>query len=43
MGRLATLFPFEFLEEYAESLDVVERDSKLQINVQDTRSPWSSV
>jgi len=31
MRRLTTLFPSEFLEEYAEELGVVERDRKLQI------------
>ena len=31
MRRLTTLFPSEFLEEYAEELVVVERDRKLQI------------
>ncbi len=31
MRRLITLFPSEFLEEYAKELGVVERDRKLQI------------
>jgi len=31
MRRLTSLFPPEFLEEYAEELGVVERDRKLQI------------
>ena len=31
MGRLTSLFPSEFLEEYAEELGVIERDRKLQI------------
>jgi len=33
MRRLTTLFPSEFLEEHAEELGVVERESKLQIPV----------
>jgi len=30
-SRRTTLFPFEFLEEHAEKLGVVERESKLQV------------
>ncbi|WP_434530116.1 IS4 family transposase (plasmid) [Haloarcula sp. NS06] len=33
MRRLTTLFPSEFLEDHAEELGVVERESKLQIPV----------
>ena len=33
MRRLTTLFPSTLLEEHAEELGVVERDSKLQIPV----------
>lgn len=40
MGRLTTLFSFEELEEHAESLGVVERDSKFQINVQYTHPTY---
>jgi len=33
MRRFTTLFPSEFLEEYAEELGVVEREGKLRIPV----------
>ena len=39
MRRLTTLFPFEFLEEHAEELGVVERNRKTQMPA----LVWSSV